>query len=132
MDDTPIAWEMEYIGNIIQSMKYISFFNNKHFDEKSLSRLGRFSSNYIFHTSDTIKRIDCFDIKDKYLDENSSPYSLEYEYSKKFQIEYMTELIHNIYKIIFLTKSDVVSAIKIIKRSILNGCRFNLEYYYVY
>jgi hypothetical protein len=126
-----MAWETEFIANIIPSMKYISFFNTKHLDDRGISRLGKYINNYLIYSNNTIKRTDICDILLRYVDENNSPFSLEYEFSKKFQIEYLKEVIHNVYKLVLLKRYDVILAIKDLRESILHGCTINLDYYYV-
>mgnify|MGYP007031253464 CR=1 FL=1 len=126
-----MAWEAEFMANIIPSMKYMSFFATKYVDERNANRLGKQINNYLIYKYNTINRIDTCDMLLKYVDENNSPYSLENEHSKKYQMEYIKETIHNIYKLVILKQYDVILAIKDIRESILHGCTINLDYYYV-
>jgi hypothetical protein len=127
-----MAWEPDYMANIIPSMKYITFFTNKYLDDKHITRLGKYIYNYLIYKNNTIKRTDTYDILMKYLDEYNSPYSLENEFSKQFQIIHLNEFIYNVYKMVLMRRNDVVFAIKDLRESILYGCTVNLDYYYVY
>jgi hypothetical protein len=114
-------------------MKFMAFFPNKHIDEKIMSRLGhdRFIINFIFPKDNTVRLLDSYEISNKYFDENNAPLSLEYEYSKKGQVTYISKIIENVYKLVLLSGYDTSTALCTLKSNVLGGCSLSLEYYYV-
>jgi hypothetical protein len=114
-------------------MKFMAFFPNKHIDEKLMLRLGqeRFIINFIFSKENVTRLMDSYEITNKYFDENNAPLSLEYEYSKKSQVTYFTQIIENVYKMVLLGNYDTATALWMLKSNVLGGCIVSLEYYYV-
>lgn len=106
-------------------MKYIAFNEELRPDRR---REVYASYNYLYKISN-LK----FEFKEEIkIDENNSPLWLEYEFSKKFQLEYITELIENSYKLSIKSNKSIVESINDIQSSVLSNCLVNLDFTSVY
>lgn len=108
LDDNVKAWMNEYHDNIVQSMKYQAFFTNAAFNEQQVRTLeqGKMTFTYLLSYN---RPQDCSDFYFKFIDDNNVPFSLEYDFSKKFQIQSIIELIENVYKLVVLKKCIIFS-----------------------
>ena len=107
IDDNVRAWESEFIDNMILSLKFQAFLSNKKFEEKQLKQIetaGKYSYTYLFSYN---RPQECNDYNLNFVDENNAPFSMEYEHSKKSQIDHITELIGNIYKLCVIQKGNI-------------------------
>lgn len=99
-----MAWEPAYFENLIHSMKYQIFFNNVAFDENQKNILNVRKYNIYYLLGNCLKLKECNDFIYEFVDEFNAPHSLEYEYSKKYQMYYLTELIETVYKLSLVKK----------------------------
>lgn len=103
-------------------MKYIGL--NE--DRKIERRRDVFQNYYYFYKINNSK----IEIKDeaKFDEVHNNPISLEYEFSKKFQLKYTTELIENAFKISVKSNISITQAVDEIQINILKNCWLNLDF----
>ena len=101
---------------MILSKKYLAFFLNEFFDEhqhKLLDHISGGSYRYCYMTD----RNGCFEFREiyhKFIDNYNCPLSIEYNYSKIFQMKYLIDAMENIFKLSFLKncKNNKIKKIK--------------------
>ena len=102
-------------------MKYVAFNEENKCDRR---REVFFQYNYIFKLQNL-----WIEMKDEYkLDENNNPLSLENEFSKKLQLEYITELVENSYKLSIKLNNSILESLSEIQSNILTNCFISLEF----
>ena len=112
---------MNKLGNIVSSMKYVAF-NEENKCEKKREVFHNY--NYIFKLQNL-----WMEFKDEIkLDDNNNPLSLENEFSKKFQLEYLTELFENVYKLSIKLNKSLIEALSEIQSNVLTNCIISLEF----
>ncbi len=106
-------------------MKYISFNEENKVDKR---RDVYTTYNYFYKLSNTKVEFK----EETKLDENNMPFSLENEFSKKFQLEHITEFIENSYKFSIKSNISIIDSINELQSSILSNCLVNLDFTSVY
>jgi hypothetical protein len=102
-------------------MKYIGFNEENKQDRK---REVYSTYNYIYKLSNTKVEFK----EEMKIDENNCPFSLENEFSNKFQLEHITEFIENSYKFSIRSSMSMIESIKELQASILVNCLVNLDF----
>jgi len=104
IDDNLNAWENCFRENMILSKKYLGFFINEFFDDqqhKYLELLSGGSYRYCYMT-DRLGSFELREIYHKFIDDLNCPFSIEYNYSKNFQMKFLTDVLLNVFKLSFL------------------------------
>jgi hypothetical protein len=102
-------------------MKYIAFNEEKKVDRRKEVYA---TYNYYYKLLNTKLEFK----EEMKIDENNIPLSLENEFSKKFQLEHITEFIENSYKFSIKSNKSIIESINELQSSILTNCLVNLDF----
>lgn len=125
LDDFVNKWEPKYQNVCLSSMQFHGFNNSDMFDNNEIKFIESIKKAYNYKVNGTHHNIDLFN--KNLVDSNGSPFCLESDMSKTFQLENLSEFILDIFKLSRLTGCTTQYCIAYLKKSILFGCNIDIK-----
>lgn len=116
-------YENPNLANIVTSMKFISF----NYEDIKIEKSRESAKQYLYVFKTQENRLMEFKEESRF-DPNQMAFSMENDFSKKFQLEHMSNFLENCYKLTVKKSISPVFALKLLTESILANCFLSFEF----